>query len=137
MHVAVPLLPGDVDLFVYSNLGADTNVIICPVRLRASATRSFSVDARYESIPNLIHVFIWGLGGDQASIYALTHREAVFAAEELGYSLGSSPQKDLYATPHASRNLGDTMERYRMTPEKWTEKIASMAGAASRELSAV
>lgn len=131
LDTAIPTIRGDIDLFVYGS-AKQGGFVVCPVRLRASASRSFSLDGRYEAVPNLIHVFVWGLSSDQVSIHALTHKEAALVAEELGCNLGPSWQKELYSGPHQNKTLVELMERYRMTPEKWVEKLAAVVSSADR-----
>jgi hypothetical protein len=132
LGVAVPAVQGDIDLVVHTSLASPGSFVVCPLRVKSSATRSFSLDGRYEAVPNLIHVFVWGLATDAASIYALTHREAALVAEDLGYNLGPSWQKDLYAVQPQNRNLVELLEKHRMTPERWVEKLGAIAQGQTR-----
>lgn len=122
LDVALPVSPRGVDLIVYAH-GEDGAFVACPVQLRASTGRKFTIDHTNEKMPNLIYAFVWGVGTDKVATYALTHREMLRVGESTGYSLMQSTQRALYENS-PSRSLLDELERYRMTPELWRRKLS-------------
>ena len=125
IDVAIPTRERGIDLVIMAEL-RDTFALF-PVQLKASCGRSFSIDQKFERIPDLLHVFVWGVGTNNTAVYALTHREAVGVADAMGYSLVQSGQRGLYATQQPSKSLVEHLERFRMTPEEWQKKISAMA----------
>jgi hypothetical protein len=57
--------------------------------------------------------------------YATTHPEAV--ADAMGYTKTSSWEKGVYVTTRPSPHLVAQLEPFRMTPQKWWEKITGSA----------
>lgn len=124
LQVAIPLKAGDFDLIAYDELSERSTVFAgCPVQVKASQGRSFKLDQRFDRVANLIHAFVWGVGTDRVTTYALSQREVVEVAEALGYTLAQSMQKDLYSSVPQSRTLVELLEPFRMTPEAWKRKI--------------
>jgi len=128
LEVAVPIRQRGIDLIAYSDsMERGIPFVPCPIQLRASAGRTFSVDQTFAAVPNLIFAFMWGVGTDKTTSYGLTYREAELVAEAMGYTLTQSWQKGLYATQQApTRSLLDSLEKHRMTPELWRQKIIDL-----------
>jgi hypothetical protein len=122
LDVALPVAQRGIDLIVYGHQD-DGSFVACPLQLRASSGRKFAIDHTNEKMPNLIYAFVWGVGTEKVATYALTHREMLRVGESTGYSLMQSSQKELYGTS-PNRSLLDELERYRMTPESWRQKLA-------------
>lgn len=121
LEVALPVAQRGVDLIVFTHQN-DGSFVACPVQLRASSGRKFTIDHASDKMPNLIYAFVWGIGSDKVATYALTHKEMQRIGESTGYSLMQSSQRALY--DHASnRSLLDELERYRMTPDAWRSKL--------------
>jgi hypothetical protein len=60
--------------------------------------------------------------------YALTYREAHGIAEMKGWTKTPSWAKGGYAVTHPGKDLIEILEPYRMTKEKWWEKVTSLQG---------
>jgi hypothetical protein len=121
IDVAVPMRDKSFDLIAYAD--SDEQIVVCPMQVRCSSGRSFAIDQKMERVPNLLHAYVWGVGTEKIATYALTHREALTVAEQMGYSMGQT-QKDLYSMK-PSKNLVDLLDRFRMTPETWRKKLQS------------
>lgn len=136
LEVAVPLRQRGIDLIVYSDpVERGVPFVPCPIQLRATAGRTFSVDQAFASVPNMIFAFLWGTSADKILSYGLTYREAEVVAESMGYTLTQSWQKGLYALQQPSRNLLECLEKHRMTPELWRQKVIDLQSAFRERLS--
>jgi hypothetical protein len=129
LEVALPLRDRGIDLIAYADLGSKVNAFIaCPIQMKAASNRSFSINRKYEKFPILIHAFVWGLQSpDQAETYALTNAEAVVVGDAMGYTATPSWRKGAYSTQQPSGKLMELISPYRMSPEKWYEKVAAVA----------
>jgi hypothetical protein len=126
VDVAVPARRHGFDLIAYlvprersENFGA------CPIRMKAAHGKAFGIDNTFESIANLLNVFVWGVGTETTSIFALTNRELSAVADQLGYSLSPAFQKGLYPQQQSAKNLTEALEPFRMNVDSWRTKIAS------------
>lgn len=127
VDVAMPVRSSGIALIAYAEL-KDT-VAIAPLAIRASSGKSFAIDQKLEKVPNLIHVFVWGIGSaGRPATYALTHREALGVADAMGYTITQAWQRGLYNTQQPSRSLVEHLERYRMSSDAWKAKIAASTG---------
>jgi hypothetical protein len=129
LEVALPMRDRGIDLIAYADLGSKVNTFIaCPIQMKASSSRSFSINRKYEKFPILIHAFVWGLQSpEKAETYALTNAEAVAVGELMGYTATPSWRKGAYSTQQPSKKLMKLMRPYLMSPEKWHKKVASVA----------
>lgn len=126
VDVAVPARRHGFDLIAYlvprdrsEHFGA------CPIRMKAAPGKAFGIDNTFESVANLLNVFVWGVGSESTSIFALTNRELSAVADQLGYSLSPAFQKGLYPQQQTSKNLTEALEPFRMSVDSWRAKIAS------------
>ncbi len=132
LEVALPLRDRGIDLIAYADVGAKlTEFVACPIQMKASSGRSFSIHRKYEKFLNLIHAFVWGLGSSSVApaTYALTQQEAIAVAQAMGYTLTPSWQDGNYTTQQPSKKLLALLEPYRMTPAAWWLKITKMQSA--------
>lgn len=127
IETALPLRQKGIDLFAYLELKETT--VIAPIRVRASAGRSFAIDQKLEKVPRLIHAFVWGVGTEKPTTYALTHHEALNVADAMGYTITQAWQRGLYTTQQPSKNLVEQLERFQMSPEAWVRKLSAIAQA--------
>ncbi|HVT05783.1 MAG TPA: hypothetical protein VHL58_20705, partial [Thermoanaerobaculia bacterium] len=136
LEVAVPIRQRGIDLIAYSETTErGVPFVPCPIQLRASAGRTFSVDQAFASVPNLIFAFIWGIGTDKTTSYGLTYREAELVAESMGYTLTQSWQKDLYSLQQPNRSLLESLEKHLMTPALWRQKVIDLQSTFRERLS--
>jgi hypothetical protein len=125
LEVAIPARDRGIDLIAYADLGTQvTRFSACPIQLKAAIGGSFSVDRKYAKFPNLLMAYVWYLEDPARTVtYATTHPEAVTVADAMGYTKTSSWEKGLYVTTRPGPRLVAELERFRMTPERWWEKI--------------
>ena len=130
LEVALPLRDRGIDLIAYADLHDKVESFsACPIQMKAATNKSFSITRKYEKFPNLIIAFVWGIGSfNDIETYGLTHPEAVAIGDEMGYTKTSSwdKPKGYYTTTRPSAKLLALLEPYRMTPEKWWEKIVQL-----------
>ena len=70
--------------------------------------------------------YVWYLEDPARTVtYATTYPEAVRVADAMGYTMTPSWEKGLYVTTRPSPHLVAQLEPFRMTPEKWWEKVTS------------
>jgi hypothetical protein len=125
LEVAIPARDRGIDLIAYADLGTQvTRFSACPIQLKAAIGGSFSVDRKYAKFPNLLIAYVWYLEDPARTVtYTATHPEAVAVADAMGYTKTSSWEKGLYVTTRPSPHLVAQLEPFRMTPQKWWEKI--------------
>lgn len=126
LEVGLPTRDRGVDLIAYVDLSAKvSSFVAAPIQMKAASSRSFSVDKKYAKISNLILAHVWHLGiPDQAVTFALSYSEAVVVAEAMKWTETASWDRGGYCTTNPSKKLLTLLEPYRMTPEKWWERVA-------------
>lgn len=146
LEVAIPARDRGIDLIAYRDLidppeGAEVHApnpakpvqrfVAKPIQMKAASRQSFSISRKYAKLRDLVLAFVWNLQDpDRAVTYALTYDEAVAVGEAMGYTATSSwTDKDTYATTQPSAKLLEKLEPYRMTPERWWDKVAGAAPA--------
>jgi len=131
LEVARPERDHGIDLIVYAE---QPTFVAMPIQMKAASKESFNVDRKYEKTPNLLLVFIWNLrNGEEPATYALTYREAETVAETMGWTKTPSwntggkhgTKARGYGTRNPSSRLMELLKPFRMTPEKWREKITA------------
>ena len=126
LEVALPVRDRGVDLIVYSDLASNTGSFVAvPIQLKASSSAVFTVNRKYERISNLILAFVWNVRTDDSPVtYGLTYQEAVSVAQEMGWTETKSwLEGGLYTTTRPSQRVRELLEPYRMTPDRWWEKL--------------
>jgi hypothetical protein len=125
LEVAFPARDRGVDLIAYVDLACQTSKFVAvPIQMKAASHRVFSVDRKYSKISNLVIAFVWQLGDPgRAVTYALSYREAVKIAAEMGWTNTDSWGNGKYSTSAPSKKLCALLEPYKMSPERWRERI--------------
>jgi hypothetical protein len=125
LEVAIPARDRGIDLIAYADLGTQVaRFSACPIQLKAAIGGSFSVDRKYTKFPNLLMAYVWYLEDPARTVtYATNYKEAVAVAEAMGYTKTTSWEKGSYVITRPSPELVGHLEPFRMTPEKWWEKI--------------
>ena len=128
LEVATPARDRGIDLIAYADFGPQLDrFVACPIQMKASSERSFSLDRKYEKFPALLMAYVWNLRApDEAVTYALTFDEARGVAEEMGWTQTKSWANGLYSTTRPSRRLVKLLEPFRMTPERWWRKVTGL-----------
>jgi hypothetical protein len=88
----------------------------------------FSLDLKYKRFPHLLIAYVWNVQGPEPSdIYALTFGDALQVMEKRGHAKTDSwTKKGYYFVRDAGGELKKLLEPYRMTPERWREKLQTV-----------
>jgi|SRR5581483_2011981 len=131
LEVAVPVRDRGVDLIAYLDLSAETKRFVsCPIQMKASQEARFGLDRKYEKIAGLLIAFVWHVEDpSRACVYALTYQEAFSLLEKRGHTKTASwTEKNGYSVPNPGEAWLKDLQAYRMTPDRWRERIESAAG---------
>lgn len=129
LEVAVPLRDRGIDLIAYvdrdQHLGQFS---ACPIQMKASSRQSFGLDAKYRQFHNLILAYVWHLKDPRQTCetYALTYTEALAVARDMGWTDTASWKKGSYVTTRPSTRLRDLLGPFRMSPERWWDKVTAL-----------
>ncbi|PAP79828.1 hypothetical protein B1759_11055 [Rubrivirga sp. SAORIC476] len=132
LEVAYPARDRGVDVIAYADLDEQAGQFVaCPIQMKAASGRRFGVHQKYAKFPGLLLAYVWNLRSpDEAETFALTYPEAVRVAEAMGWTETSSwTEKGGYSSKLSVR-LAELLEPYRMTPDRWYEKVLTLTGRA-------
>jgi hypothetical protein len=102
--------------------------------VKAASARYFGVHRLYEKFANILLAYVWGIGDPVvAATYALTFPEAVDVATTMGWTNTASWEQAGYSTSNPSAHLLTLLEPYRMTTEKWLQKITAIQAPVTRD----
>lgn len=126
LEVAVPFRDRGVDLIAYSERGGA--FCACPIQLKAATGTSFGIDRKYSSAAGLLLVHLWHLSepGNE-EFFATTYTECLEIAEALGWTRTRSWKSGRYVVTRVGGRLTELLQPYRMTPEKWTARVAAVS----------
>lgn len=121
-EVAEPLRDNGIDLIVYRGDGGFT---AWPIQMKASTQESFSLDSKYQKIPNILIAYVWNVtAAERGDIYLLTFDDAVKVMEIKGYADTDAWRKNgYYFVRNAGTELKALLRQYGMTTEQWREKL--------------
>ncbi len=130
VEVAEPIRDRGIDLVAYLDRIADTpQFLACPIQLKANRGARFSLDRKYESVPNLLMVYVWGVHDpSSAVVHALTYKGAFKLLKEQGHTESKSWEDDGLYTLTVNEAWRTRLAPFRMTAEKWPELIRSTVG---------
>jgi len=114
------------DLVAYVDLNDQLDYFAAvPIQMKASSTRAFGIDRKYEKFPHLVMAFVWHVASPvDAVTYAMTYKDLHAIAEEMGYTKTLSwMQRNSYSCSNPSKLVIERFEQHRMTPEKWWELV--------------
>ncbi len=125
-EVAEPIRDKGVDLIVYRT---DGEFVARPIQMKASSIESFSLDAKYESIPNLLIAYVWNVQSpDRNDVYAMTFDDALEILHKKGYDKTASwKEGKYYFVKEAGAELKELLHPHRMTAKKWKQKLRLVA----------
>ncbi len=126
LEVALPMRDRGIDLIAYLDLRPKFQTFVArPIQMKAALHGSFSINRKYSKIRDLLIAYVWSLGeAGEPAIYALSHDETVDVAKEMGYTKTNSWKKrGRYGTTNPGKKLVSLLAPYRMTPEKWWDRI--------------
>jgi hypothetical protein len=121
-EVAEPLRDKGIDLIVYRG-GKD--FVACPIQMKASSLESFSLDGKYERVPNLLIAYVWNVQTPERNqVYAMTFDEARKILERKGYDKTAAwKEKKYYFVRNAGVELKDLLAPYKMSKELWQQRL--------------
>lgn len=126
LEVSRPVRDRGIDLVAYADRVANVPVFVArPIQLKAASARSFCLDKKYERYVNLLIAYVWNLAREDATVtYAMTYKEALGVAHQMGYARTPSwNHKGKYVTNSPGVELQGLLKQYRMTPERWWDRI--------------
>lgn len=125
IEVAEPIRDNGIDLIAYRGAKGSEDFAAWPIQLKAFSHESFYLERKYASRPRLLIAYVWNVKTPgKSEIYALTYAEALRVMDDRGYSATDSwTRGNRYFVRDAGRELKDRLQEYKMTPEKWQEKL--------------
>jgi hypothetical protein len=125
LKLAEPLNDESIDYLIYTAAGQNHELISYAVKLKTSSSKTFYLYRKYADIPRFLLVYIWNArGSEESSVYALTYEEALRVLEAKGYSKTKSWIKEGgFSVTHAGSELKDLLEPFRMTRDRWQQKL--------------
>ena len=125
LEVARPVRDRGIDLIAYADLESKVHAFVArPIQMKASSERGFGLDQKYRKFPNLLLVFVWHLADPSAvATFALTYDEALGVADAMGYTQTESWRRGNYVNTRPGARLQELLEPYRMTAEKWWQRV--------------
>ena len=132
LEVALPVRDRGVDMIAYADLDEQNGQFVaCPIQLKVSTGRRFSLDKKYARIANLLLVYVWDvLDSVQSRTYALTYAEACDILARKGFDQTDSwkGKRGEYSISPPGKELLKMMEPFLMEPDGWHKRIVSAAG---------
>jgi hypothetical protein len=125
LEVAIPIRDRGIDLIAYADIDRRvTRFMSRPIQMKAAMRRSFSVNAKYERVRDLLIAYVWELHDpSQTVIYCLTYQEALSIAKHLGWTRTASWKRGAYSTSQPSAEIVSLLRPHLMTPDSWWQKI--------------
>ncbi len=126
LEVARPERDRGIDLIAYLD---DSRFRAVPILLKAATGRRFELMRKYERIgPRLLLVFAWNVRNpSKTSGYALTYREALKVAKDLGWIKTASWERAGCGSQRPSARMVELLEPYRMGPGHWVQKVSELS----------
>ena len=129
LGVAEPLSDDHIDYLIYSDARRNGHGLIsCAVQLITSAHKTFSLHKTDLQMPRSLLAYVWNAKDTKdSSVYALTFEEALKIIEGKGYAETDSwVNKGGYSVTNAGLELQEMLEPYRMTQERWQQKLQAI-----------
>lgn len=125
LKIAEPLRDENVDYLIYWIGQENQNMLSCAVKVKASTHKYFSLSKTDLRSPHSLLAYVWQADSPENSrIYALSYQEALQILENKGFTktdawtvLGG------YSRTHVGPELEEMLESYRMTPERWHQRL--------------
>lgn len=128
IEVSLPIRDRGIDLIAYIDIDRENKLqsfVACPIQMKAATERRFSLHKKYERFKNLLLTFVWHVHDPNSNIiYALTYSEALKVAEKLEWTKTETwVERGKYSSTSPGKKIVDLIEPYKMTPEKWRNKV--------------
>jgi len=118
IEVATPERDNGIDLIGFVN--SEDHLRMIPMQLKCSLKTSFSIDKKYQKFKDILLVYVWYCATEKPEVFALTYQQVVKEVSKKSWIHTNSWIKNgLYSTSKASKDLCKSLEKYKMTPEKW------------------
>jgi hypothetical protein len=126
LEVARPERDRGIDLIAYLDDGRFRAV---PILLKAATGRRFELMRKYERLgPRLLLAFAWNVRNPSKTAgYALTYREALKVAKDLGWTKTASWERAGCSSQRPSARIVELLEPYRMGPGHWAQKVSELS----------
>lgn len=117
VEVAKPERDNGIDLIAFycRELRAFTAV---PIQIKSASHKCFSIDRKYQNIPNLWMAYTWNvINPEYAEVYLMEYASAIYIGDQMGYT--SSPtwiNTGKYSTSSPSVQLINMIGEFRATP---------------------
>jgi hypothetical protein len=129
LGIAEPLSDEHIDFLIYSDLKRqDRGLVSWAVQLITSVHKTFSLHKTDIRIPHSLLAYVWNAKDpNNSSVYALTFEEALRIIESKRYTETDSwVSKGGYSVTNAGIELQEMLEPYRMTQERWHQKLQNV-----------
>ncbi len=128
LKLAEPLHDERIDYLIYSSSGPNHELVSYAVQVKTSRHETFSLHKTDVHIPRSLLAYVWHAQHPaESSIYALTYSEALRIIESKGYAKSPSwNDEGGYSITHAGLELKKLLEPYRMTRERWQQKMQTV-----------
>jgi len=125
LEVAEPVRDKGVDLVAYRGEEGEVDFVARPIQLKAYSNESFGLDMKYKRIPHLLIAYVWNVQiPERSEVFVLTFEEALEILNKKGYSKTDSWIKGgRYFVRDAGHELREYLAKYKMTRERWLEKL--------------
>lgn len=125
LEVAEPVRDKSIDLVAYRGAEGTKDFVARPIQLKAYSNESFGLDAKYKRIPRLLIAYVWNVQNPERSeVFALTFEEALEILKIKGYlSTDSWTKGGRYYVRDAGQELREYLAKYKMTRDRWLEKL--------------
>lgn len=128
LRLVEPSKKNGIDFFISIEAQADEKGASFPVKLKTSVHEVFSLYRKESRIPRLLMAYVWHANEPKDSeVYALTYKEALEIVKSKPYVNSKSwIDEGGYSVTHAGAALKEKLKGYRMTPEKWHQRLQSL-----------
>ena len=125
VHAAIPLWDRGIDLIAYFSEG--DGVKARGIQLKTNEDSRWGLHRKYEDIAGLLMVYVWYVKEvSSVEIYAMTYMEAFSILDKRRHTLTESWNKKNggYTIPNVKGSLREELQKYRMGPGKWRDRLA-------------
>ena len=121
-----------IDLVAYADLGPEVqHFSAVPIQMKACSSSAFSIDAKYAKFRGLVIAHIWHIDTPEREVtFATSFAESLSVADAMGWTATESWAKGYYTNTRPGARLRELLEPFRMTPERWREKVVGNDGSA-------
>jgi hypothetical protein len=112
------------DYILHQSKGDDSGAARYLVQLKTSSSEGFSLYKTDVHSPRSLIAYIWRAHSpEDSAVYALTYDEAFRIIQSKGYVNTPSWGRGGYSVTHAGHELKQMLAPFRMTPERWTQRL--------------